>query len=217
MADETTTTPLRIFLVDDHEVVRAGLRRLLEDSDRFDVCGEAGTAKDAIELVEVRRPDVVVLDIGLPDADGLDIIETLRIKGRGSRVLVLSMHDEPERVERSFSSGADGYLVKEAAEGELMAALEALQRGEQYLYPPLGAAMIKTASAPPADPLTDREHQIVRLLALGHTNTEIASTVHLSIRTVETHRAHAMTKLRLSSRAELVRWALDRGLLDKPN
>ncbi len=216
MADETTTTPMRILLVDDHAVVRAGLRRLLEDTEGFDVCGEAGTAKDAIELVEIRRPDVVVLDIGLPDADGLDIIETLRVKGRGSRVLVLSMHDEPERVERSFSSGADGYLVKEAAESELVAALEAMHRGERYLYPPLGAAMIKAASAPPVDPLTDREREIVRLLALGHTNSEIASTVHLSIRTVETHRAHAMAKLRLSSRAELVRWALDRGLLDKP-
>lgn len=205
---------MRILLVDDHAVVRAGLRRLLEDSEGFDVCGEAGTAKDAIELVEIKRPDVVVLDISLPDADGLDIIDTLRTKGRGSRILVLSMHDEPERVERSFMSGADGYLVKEAAEGELVAALEALQRGERYLYPPLGAAMIKAATAPPADPLTDREREIVRMLALGHTNAEIAAQVHLSIRTVETHRAHAMAKLRLSSRSELVRWALDRGLLE---
>ncbi len=215
MADETSTPDLRILLVDDHAVVRAGLRRLLEDTEGFDVCGEAGTAKDAVELVEIRRPDIVVLDIGLPDADGLDIIDTLRAKGRGSRILVLSMHDEPERVERSFSAGADGYLVKDAAEGELVAALEALQRGERYLYPPLGAAMIKAASAPPADPLTDREREIVRMLALGHTNAEIASQVHLSIRTIETHRAHAMAKLRLSSRAELVRWALDRGLLEQ--
>jgi DNA-binding NarL/FixJ family response regulator len=205
---------MRILLVDDHAVVRAGLRRLLEETEGLEVCGEAGTAKDAIELVEIKRPDVVVLDLGLPDAEGLDIIDTLRAKGRGCRVLVLSMHDEPERVERAFSAGADGYLVKDAAEGELVAALEALQRGERYLYPPLGAAMIKAASAPPADPLTDREREIVRLLALGHTNAEIAGQVHLSIRTVETHRAHSMAKLRLNSRAELVRWALDRGLLD---
>lgn len=213
MAEETPST-IRVMLVDDHAVVRAGLRRLLEDAGGVEVCGEAGTAKEAVELVEIRRPDVVVLDIGLPDADGLELVDTLRTKGRGSRVLVLSMHDEPERVERSFAAGADGYLVKDAAEGELIAALEAVQRGERYLYPPLGAAMIKAASAPPRDPLTDREREIVRLLALGHTNAEIASQVFLSIRTIEAHRAHAMSKLRLSSRAELVAWALERGLLD---
>lgn len=213
MNDDSVATATRVLLVDDHAVVRAGLRRLLEDTDGVEVVGEAGTAKDAIELVEIKRPDIVVLDIGLPDADGLDIVDTLRAKGRGSRVLVLSMHDDPDRVERSFSAGADGYLVKEAAEGELVAALESLQRGERYLYPPLGAAMIKAAGAPPADPLSDREREIVRLLALGHTNAEIASQVHLSVRTVETHRAHSMAKLRLSNRAELVRWAIGRGLL----
>jgi two-component system response regulator NreC len=215
MGADTAEQTLRILLVDDHAVVRAGLRVLLDETPGFEVCGEAGTAKDAVELVEIRRPDVVVLDIGLPDADGLDIIETLRAKGRGSRILILSMHDEPARVEQAFLSGADGYLIKDAAEGELVAAIEAMHRGERYLYPPLGAAMIKASMAPPADPLTDREREIVRLLALGHTNAEIAQQVHLSVRTVETHRAHSMAKLRLSSRSELVRWALNRGLLDE--
>ena len=208
-SDAATT----ILLVDDHAVVRAGLRRLLE-ADGFTVCGEAGTAKDALELVEIKRPDVVVLDLGLPDADGTDLVGTLQQKGRGSRVLVLSMHDEPARVERAFAAGADGSLVKDAAEGELVAAIEAIRGGERYLYPPLGAAMIKAATAPPADPLSDREREVVRYLALGHTNSEVAKLVHLSVRTVETHRAHAMAKLRLDSRAELVRWALDRGLLE---
>jgi two-component system response regulator NreC len=207
--------PIRILLVDDHAVVRAGLRHLLADTGTIEVCGEAGTGRDALEQAEIKRPDVIVLDIGLPDVDGLDLVEQLRAKGRGSKVLVLSMHDEPERVERSFAAGADGYLVKEAAEGELVAAIDALVRGERYLYPPLGAAMVKAATAPPRDPLTDREREIVRLLALGHTNVEVAATVHLSIRTVETHRAHAMAKLRLSTRAELVAWALERGLLDE--
>jgi DNA-binding NarL/FixJ family response regulator len=213
MSDAAPVT--KVLLVDDHAVVRAGLRRILEDADSITVCGEAGTAKDAIELVEVKRPDVVVLDITLPDADGLDLVETLQAKGRGSRVLVLSMHDEPERVERAFAAGAEGYLVKDAAEDELVAAIEAIRGGERYLYPPLGAAMVKAATAPPADPLTDREREVVRLLALGHTNAEVAKLVHLSVRTVETHRAHAMAKLRLDSRADLVRWALDRGLLDE--
>lgn len=208
-----TPPAVRIVLVDDHAVVRAGLRRLLDDDARFEVCGEAGTGADAIDEVDLRRPDVVVLDLGLPDVDGLDLVEALRAKGRGSKILVLSMHDEPERVEHAFAAGADGYLVKDAAEGELTAAIEALMQGDRYLYPPLGAAMIKAATAPPADPLTDREREIVRLLALGHTNTDVAQLVHLSVRTVETHRAHALAKLRISSRADLVAWALERGLL----
>lgn len=212
---ETEQTTLRIVLVDDHAVVRAGLRRLLDATDHVEVCGEAGTAKDALEVVEIKRPDIVVLDLGLPDADGLELIDALKSKGRGSKVLVLSMHDDTERVERAFASGADGYLVKEAAEDELIAALGSLEQGERYLYPPLGAALVRAATAPPKDPLTDREREIVRLLALGHTNSEIAQQVFLSIRTVETHRAHAMSKLRLSSRAELVAWALERGLLDE--
>jgi DNA-binding NarL/FixJ family response regulator len=206
----------RIVLVDDHAVVRAGLRQLLVAEPGFEVVAEAGTGREAVELVEVKRPDVVVLDIGLPDADGLELIELLRAKGRGSRILLLSMHDEPSRVERAFQHGADGYLVKDAAEGELVAAIESLRRGERYLYPPLGAALVAAAGAPASDPLSDREREIVRLLAFGHTNSEIAASVHLSVRTVETHRAHAMSKLRLSSRSELVRWALDRGLLEDP-
>ena len=211
---ETADEPTRIVLVDDHAVVRAGLRMLLDADDRFEVVGEAGTGRDGLELVEVRRPHVVVLDLGLPDVDGLELVGDMQKKGRGTRVLVLSMQDDPARVEQCFAAGADGYLVKDVAEGELVAALDQLMHGERYLYPPLGAAMVKAATAPPSDPLTDREREIVRLLALGHTNAEIAGKVHLSVRTVETHRAHAMAKLRLSSRAELVRWALDHGLLD---
>ena len=212
MHDVTDT--INIVLVDDHAVVRAGLKRLLQDEQHLEVVGEAGTGSEALEQVEIKRPNVVILDLDLPDVNGLDLVETLREKGRGSRVLVLSMHDDPERVERAFAAGADGYLVKDAAEGELVAAIESVERGDRYLYPPLGAAMVRAAAAPPDDPLTDRERDIVRLIALGHTNSELAHAVHLSVRTVETHRAHAMTKLRLSTRAELVRWVLDHGLLD---
>ncbi|MCW2928728.1 MAG: NarL family two-component response regulator [Thermoleophilia bacterium] len=208
-----THAATRVVLVDDHALVRAGLHRLLDDAG-IEVVGEAGTGKAALEIVEIKRPSVVVLDIELPDVDGIEIVEAVQRAGRGSKVLVLSMHDTTDHVERAFAHGADGYLVKDAAEGELVAAIEAIQAGERYLYPPLGAAMIRAAVAPPADPLTDREREIVRLLALGHTNTEIAGLVHLSVRTIETHRAHAMAKLRLGSRAELVRWALDRGLLE---
>jgi DNA-binding NarL/FixJ family response regulator len=215
MSADSQQQTVRIVLVDDHSVVRAGLRMLLEAHDGYDVLGEAGTGRDGLEMVEVKRPDVVVLDLGLPDVDGLELVDAMRTKGRDTRVLVLSMQDEPTRVEQAFAAGADGYLVKEAAESELIAAIDELMRGERYLYPPLGAAMVRAATAPPSDPLTDREREIVRLLALGHTNAEIAGMVHLSVRTIETHRAHAMAKLRLSSRAELVRWALEHGLLDE--
>jgi two-component system, NarL family, response regulator NreC len=214
-AAEDAQKPIRIVLVDDHSVVRAGLRMLLQAHDGFEVLGEAGTGREGLELVEIKRPDVVVLDLGLPDVDGLELVDQMQHKGRGTRVLVLSMQDDPARVEQAFSAGADGYLVKEAAEGELVAAIEQLMAGERYLYPPLGAAMVRAATAPPSDPLTEREREIVRLLALGHTNAEIAKLVHLSVRTIETHRSHAMTKLRVSSRAEMVRWALEHGLLDE--
>lgn len=215
ISDVAANDTTRIVLVDDHSVVRAGIRLILDAHDGYEVLGEAGTCRDGLEMVEIKRPDVVVLDVGLPDGSGLELVEQMRKKGRGTRVLVLSMHDEPARVEQAFAAGAHGYLVKEAAEGELIAAIEDLMRGERYLYPPLGAAMVRAASAPPTDPLSDREREIVRLLALGHTNTEIAGLVHLSVRTIETHRAHAVAKLRLESRAELVRWALENGLLDE--
>ena len=205
----------RILLVDDHAIVRGGLRRLLEAESRFEVCAEAGTGREAVEMADLKRPDVIVLDVGLPDGDGTDLIDDLRTKARGCSILVLSMHDDPARVEHAFERGADGYLVKDAAEDELLTALDALVAGDRYLYPPLGAALVRAATAPPLDPLTDREREVVRLLALGHTNAEAAKTMFLSIRTVETHRAHAMAKLRLDTRAELVAWALERGLLDE--
>lgn len=204
-----------VVLVDDHAIVRSGIRRMLDEAPGIRVVGEAGTGRDAIERVDISRPTVIVLDIELPDADGIDLIGELLAKGRGSRVLVLSMHDEPSYVERAFAAGAEGYLVKDALEGELVAAIEQLARGQRYLYPALGAAMAHAAVAPPADPLTDRERDIVRLLALGHTNVEVGTLLHLSVRTVETHRAHALAKLRLDGRAALVRWALERGLLDE--
>jgi DNA-binding NarL/FixJ family response regulator len=214
MSFTSDTATIRILVVDDHGVVRVGVRRLVTDIPGCEVCGEAGTAHDAIEQAKFTRPDMIVLDIGLPDGDGLDVIRTLRAQVARARILVLTMYDEPTLVGRALTAGADGYLVKYAAEGELVAAIGALRRGERYVYPPLGAAMIQAASSKPDVPLNEREREIVRLLALGHTNAEIARRVHLSTRTVETHRAHALATLRLSTRADLVRWALERGMLD---
>jgi two-component system response regulator NreC len=219
MAAESETdapaTPARDVLVDDHGVVRAGLRRLLESTDEFEVAGEAGTLRDALETIEVKRPDLVVLDITLGDEDALEAMPEIIHKGRGAKVLILSMHDDTEHVQHAFAAGADGYLLKESAESDLIDALEALRRGERYVHPTLGARLARAALEGPEDPLTDRERDIARLLALGHTNQDIAGQLYLSVRTVETHRAHVMAKLQLGSRADLVRWALDRGLIGK--
>lgn len=205
----------RIVIVDDHAVVRAGLARLLEDREGIDVVGEAGDARSGLERIEVTRPDVAVLDIELPDGSGLDLVPDIMRRSAGTRVLILSMHDEPQFVEAAFAAGVHGYLLKDAADSELVAAIETLQAGERYVYPPLGARLAQAALDRANDPLTGREREIARLLALGHTNQEVASQLYLSVRTVETHRSHLMGKLRLSSRAELVRWALDEGLLDQ--
>lgn len=219
-ADDTTDrtdTPAAkatVVLVDDHGVMRAGLRKLLGDTDEFEVVGEAGNVRDAIESIEVKRPDLVVLDITLGADNALDSMPDILAKARGARVLILSMHDDAEHVQDSFAAGAHGYLLKDSAESDLVDALRALYRGERYVHPVLGARLAQAATAAPQDPLTDREREIARLLALGHTNQDIGSQLFLSVRTVETHRAHVMAKLQLASRVELVQWALDRGLLD---
>lgn len=205
----------RVVLVDDHGVVRAGLRRLIAETDEFEVAGEAGTLKDALEQVEIKRPDIVVLDITLGEDNALDAMPDVIKKSRGAKILILSMHDDAEHVQNAFAAGADGYLLKDSAEDDFIDALAALRRGERYVHPTLGARLAQAATQGPQDPLTERERDITRLLALGHTNQDIAQQLFLSVRTVETHRAHVMTKLQLASRAELVQWALDRGLIGK--
>lgn len=212
---DADASPVRIVLVDDHGVVRAGLRRLLADVEDFEVVGEAGTLRDALETVEIKRPDIVVLDITLGSDNALEAMPEIQKKSRGAKVLILSMHDDPEHVQEAFAAGAEGYLLKDSAETDLIDALRALRAGERYVHPTLGARLAHAALRGPQDPLTDRERDIARLLALGHTNQDIAGQLYLSVRTVETHRSHVMAKLQLKSRADLVQWALDRGLIGK--
>lgn len=215
MGTETTGIErvLRIVLVDDHGVVRAGLERLLTEHDGFECVGQAATVRDALEVVEVKRPDVVVLDIDLGEESSLDSLQEMLGRAHKPKVLILSMHDDVKHVQDSFAAGADGFLIKNSAETDLADAIETLARGERYLHPVLGAKLAQAALAGPDDPLTDREREIARLLALGHTNQEVAKQLFLSVRTVETHRGHTMTKLGLASRAELVQWALDHDLI----
>lgn len=206
---------IRIMLVNDHTVLRSGVRLLLEREEGFEPVGEAESAEAALRALPRVQPDVVVIDIEMPGMGGLE--GTTRIKERSSeiRVLVLSMHDQPNDVRRAFDAGADGYLLKSAADEDLIRAIRAVAAGERYVHPSLGAALAAPPqSSGPLDELTSREREVLRLLALGHTNQEIAERLIVSVRTVESHRAHVMTKLRVTTRAGLVRTALDAGLLN---
>ena len=205
----TDPTPVRIVVVDDHAVVRGGIRRLLDEVDDFEVVGEAGTADAALELCRTQRPDAVVLDLGLGDRSGLEILpEVIEL---GPRVVVLSMQHQPAYAQLAFERGASAYVLKDAADTELIDAIHTAIDGGSYVHPTLAA---KLATGAGDDDLTGREREILRAIALGHTNQEIAGQLHLSVRTIEAHRRHVATKLRLNSRAELVRYAREHGLLD---
>jgi two-component system, NarL family, response regulator NreC len=209
---------IKIVLADDHAVVRKGLRLLLDNEEGLEVVAEAGTAEDAMRYVRAHRPQVLVLDLNMPGTlNSLDAIPDVEGAGDGTRVVVLTMQEDPEFARRALGNGAAGYVLKEAADDELVEAVRRAAAGDTYLNPRLGAALAAAPLKPsgPPDDLTEREVEILRLIALGHTNVEIGQQLYLSVRTVESHRAHIQQKLRRSSRAELVRYALDHGLLEE--
>jgi two-component system, NarL family, response regulator NreC len=209
----------RVLIVDDHAVVRSGLKLVLESEGDIEPVGEAGNARDAIFEARSLKPDVILLDVVMPDQSGLEIIPTLLKENPETKILVLSMQDDPRYVREAFAAGASGYVLKEAADSEVVAAVREVAGGGRYVHPELGARLVSAESderrRAEEDPLSERESEVLRLLALGHTNQEIAKQLYISVRTAETHRAHIMQKLRLGSRAELVRYALDRGLLEE--
>ena len=209
---------IRIVVVDDHAVVRSGLRRVLEAEADLEVVAEASDARGAVFEVRKERPDVVLVDVVMPGKSGIEAIPDLLAESAETRVLVLSMQDDPRYVREAFEAGAVGYVLKEAADTEVVAAVREVAGGGRYLHPELGARMVDADAAErkraESDPLSDREREVLRLLALGHTNQEIAKMLFISVRTAETHRAHIMQKLRLASRADLVRYALAQGMLD---
>jgi two-component system, NarL family, response regulator NreC len=209
--------PLRVVIVDDHAVVRAGLRLLLEREAGIETVAEAANTTDGVARTLEQQPDLVLVDVTMPGESGIEAIPRLLVACPAARVLVLSMHDDPGYVRSAFSAGASGYVLKEAADTELVAAIRQVAGGETYVNPALGARMIvaetKQRAEGNANPLSGRQHEVLRLLALGHTNQEIAERLSISVRTAETHRAHIMRKLRLGSRAELVRYALAHQLL----
>jgi two-component system, NarL family, response regulator NreC len=210
---------VRVLIVDDHAVVRSGLKLVLAAEKGIEPVGEAGSAREAIFEARSVKPDVILLDVVMPDQSGLEIIPTLLKEHPEAKVLVLSMQDDPQYVREAFGAGASGYVLKEAADSEVVSAVREVAGGGRYVYPELGARLVAAESEErrraEEDPLSERESEVLQLLALGHTNQEIAQQLFISVRTAETHRAHIMQKLRLSSRAELVRYALERGLLDQ--
>jgi two-component system response regulator NreC len=181
------------------------------------VVGEAGNAKDAIFRARALKPDVILLDVVMPAESGIEALPKLLKESPDTRVLVLSMQDDPSYVREAFAAGASGYVLKEAADEEVVSAVRKIAAGGNYVHPALGARMVaadaKERADAEADPLSEREREVLRLLALGHTNHEIAEQLYISVRTAESHRAHIMQKLRLTTRAELVRYALAQGLL----
>lgn len=210
-------TPITIVLADDHKVVRSGLRMLLESDDRFQVLDEAGSVTQTVQMVAEDHPQVLVLDLNMGHESSLEVIPQLRTDAPETQIVVLTMQNDPAFARAALRAGALGYVLKDAADAELMSAVELAAEGRTYLNPELGA---KLASAPDEvhdgrpDNLSPREAEVLTLIALGHTNGEIASSLFLSVRTVESHRAHIQQKVRLSTRAELVAYARANGMMD---
>jgi two-component system response regulator NreC len=206
---------IRIVLADDHAVVRRGLQLLLDSEDDFEVVASIGDVEATIRTTRGHKPDVLVLDLNMPGGSSLDAIPEILAASPQTAIAVLTMQDEPAFARQALGAGAMAYVLKEAADDELVTAVRRAAAGETYLNPQLGARMAAEPAAPsgPPDDLSVREVEVLRMIALGHTNAEIAEQLYLSIRTVESHRAHIQQKLRRSSRADLVRYALDHGLV----
>jgi two-component system response regulator NreC len=206
--------PTTIVLADDHVVVRSALRMLLEAEAGFEVVAEAGTADDAARYVLGHKPTVLILDLNMPGRSSLEAIPDIRAASPATEIVVLTMQNESAFARRALQAGVRGYVLKEAADTELVQAVRSAAAGQTYLQPALGARMVSEPDAEPADGLSPREREVLRLIALGHTNAEIAERLFLSIRTVESHRAHIQQKLGVSGRAELVHYALQHELID---
>jgi DNA-binding NarL/FixJ family response regulator len=204
---------ISVVICDDHALSRAGLRSRLEREPDISVVGEAATAEQALAKTRALHPDVVLLDLLMPRRSGYEVIPDLVLRAPGARVLVLSAQATPSWVRRALSAGAAGYLSKRASDRELVAAIRQVAGGDGYVDPDLGAKLVVDAALPALAPLSDRERDVLHLLALGYTNQEIAGRLFISVRTVDTHRAHIMLKLSLDTRAELVMFALANGVI----
>lgn len=216
MAEENARESIRVFLADDHAMVREGLASLLAGHDDIDVVGQAGDGLQIITDVVACEPHVVVLDISLPSLNGLDICRELGRKAPHSRVLMLSMHDNEQFVARALEYGARGYLLKESAARQLAEAVRTVVRGELYLDPSISKSALDATGQDEDDrydQLSTRERQVLQLIAEGRTSREIAAALGLSVKTIETHRMHVMQKLEIHGKTNLVKFAIRKGLI----
>ncbi|HZL48062.1 MAG TPA: response regulator transcription factor [Solirubrobacteraceae bacterium] len=211
---EAASATIRLVLADDHAVVRSGLRMVLDSEPDFEVVAEASDIEAARRYVRGHHPKVLILDLNMPGGSSLEAIPILRQESPDTQIVVLTMQQEPAFAREALRAGALGYVLKEAADDELVEAVRCAAVGESYLNPKLGARIASEPPPGPPDDLSEREVDVLRLIALGHTNSEIAEQLFLSVRTVETHRSHIQQKLRLSTRAELVDYALKRKLIN---
>jgi len=213
---------IRILIADDHALLRSGLIRLLGDSDEIEVVGEVENGFDAVQKTQELHPDMVLMDIGMPVMNGIEATKQIKQWDEDIKVLVLTVHNNEEYLFQSFQAGATGYLLKEAADSDLINAIQVVARGDYFLYPPITKMMVDNSMekqrqgrepASNSGSLTDREREILKLVAEGYTCREIAEPLYISVKTVETHKANIMEKLNLHKRAELVRYAIHKGIL----
>ena len=215
------TSPFRILLADDHAVLRSGLKLLLSGQEGFQVVGEAATGTETLKQAETLQPDLILLDLSMPGLGGLDSLPLLRKIAPAARVLILTMHDDPQYLRQALKNGAAGYVLKKAADVELLSAIRAVMNGEIYVHPSLTRVLLEdllpgsgcSAETSSWETLSEREREALRLVALGYTSAEIAEKLGLSVKTVETYRARGMEKLGLRNRAALVRFVLNQGLI----
>jgi two-component system response regulator NreC len=206
-----------VLIVDDHAVVRTGLRYLVDAEHDLETVGQAGSVSEAVEQAGSISPDVILLDVVMPEQSGIAGIPALLGAYAGARILILSMEDNPGYVRQALAAGASGYVLKEAVDTEVVRAIREVARGGRYLQPELGARLAEESprrSQGKRGPLSERELEVLQLIALGHTNPEIAEKLVISVRTAETHRANIMQKLNVTSRADLVRYAISVRLLE---
>jgi two-component system, NarL family, response regulator NreC len=210
----------RVLIADDHAIVRAGLRALLLEDAEFELVGEAAGGYEAIELVEKKQPDVLVLDLSMPDLDGISVTRSLKLRFPDLRILILTLHEDEALLREAIKAGAAGYILKRAAESELLTAIKVILRGDLYVDPSMVRTLFSESRQSPATPatseetLTPREIEILKLIVEGYTNRQIGEHLNISIRTVEGHRANISDKLGLHSRLELVRYAREHGMLE---
>ncbi|MEP0805102.1 MAG: response regulator transcription factor [Chloroflexota bacterium] len=212
----------RILLADDHAVLRSGLRLLLTSQSGYEVVGEASSGTETLALAEQLQPDLILLDLSMPALGGLDALPALRKLVPNAKILILTMHDDPQYLRQALKHGASGYVLKKAADSELLSAIQAVLRGEVYVHPSMTRILLDDMLEKPLakqqnewDSLSEREQEVLKMVALGHTSAEIAEQLNLSAKTVETYRARGMEKLGLRTRAALVKFVLQEGLIKR--